>query len=158
MTDGKTPRAAGTRTFLDVLKALGRKPSAARAEEDLRALRNGEARLVACLLFGSVEPYPSRFSNGSLRLSGNEATWRRFGNRGDVISISEPIESFKVRSRDPSIDRGIKSGGLFRPDGPLGWMGFSVLVCTTAGGTLELAVPNIDLPLVTDFLERKRRA
>jgi len=157
MTERKPQNAAGTRSFLDTFKTRSLKPKRATIEADLRAIQNGEARTVSCFL-RNPDAQPNRFRQGSLHLTADDATWHPFWkNRDETIALDSPLQSFRVRPRDPSTDRNIKSGGIFRPEGLLSWAGFSVLQCVTSTEVFELAVPTVDLPLVTFFLERKQR-
>lgn len=64
----------------------------------------------------------------------------------------------RVRPRDPATDRRIRSDGNYRPGGPLGFAGSSVVAAETASGLLEFGVPNPDVPLVLAYFQRQRTA
>src|ERR1039457_3688338 len=71
-------RAAGTRNFWDVVKALGRSPSEAAKRHDADEVAHGVGRMVSCHLRGSATPYPQRFKYGTLSLVNNVAVWRPY--------------------------------------------------------------------------------
>jgi hypothetical protein len=159
MGEPRIPRAAGTRGFLDVLRARGRKPTAATSASDIEAIRNGEHRLVSCFFRSTSAPAPTRFRQGMLELASGRANWRPFMNRKDPpVPIAVPVAGLLERARDPKTDRMIKSGGAFAPGGQFQASAFVVLACTSAHGSFELAVPRMDLPLVRFVLGGAERA
>lgn len=154
MSRERPQRAAGTRTPMDVARALFRPPTG--AAEDAEALTRGESRTVACFFRGLSGQYPRRFTNvGWLDLTPEGLTWRpswvQFWHQ--QWHITGPAKAAYVRARDPAVDRLFKGSGTFAPDGAFAWRGFSVIVCETPDAVLEFAVPNPDTALMLSYLQ-----
>jgi hypothetical protein len=143
-------RAAGTRNGWDLLKAGFRPPKEAASRADIEAIERGEGRRTACFFRGTYEPYPRKFIYRKLDLTSTGVTLRPlwFTPNREPLPVDQSVTAVHTRPRNPSTDRRIKSSGNYRPDGALGWAGFSVVVCETPKGQLEFAVPNPDVPLV----------
>ncbi|MFC9735471.1 hypothetical protein ACFWEO_28165 [Streptomyces roseolus] len=143
MGRGTIRRAAGTVTFLDLLRSPGRLldrvtgRGGARAEADVAALRAGEGREVSAFVRDG-----RRFRQGSLVLdpgARSPVVWRPYrfpGRRGPAVALTGPL---RVRGEgpvdgpgSPAVDRGA----------------FRLLTVEAADRSWELAVPAVDLPLV----------
>lgn len=152
----RSRRAAGTRTPWDVFKAAFRSPKESASLADIQAIEHGEGRTVACWFRGLYGQYPRRFVQRKLDLVPGgmlfQPYWFSASHRN--LRVEDAIISAHVRPRDPRTDWNIKSSGQFRRGGLLESSGFSVIVCETLKGPLELAVPNPDLDLVLKYLHR----
>ena len=76
MTREGITKAAGTYTVTDIIfrqpARLFGPPNKRASEEDIEAVRVGEARLVACFLKGPCDPYPLRRSRACSCFVANE--------------------------------------------------------------------------------------
>jgi hypothetical protein len=152
----RIPKAAGTRSGWDVVKAGFRSPKAATGRADIAAIDRGEGRWVACLFRGLYPPYSARFLLRRLELTPDAAILRPFWftpDRHDT-TITETVTAAFTPPRDPGTDHRIRSYGNYQAGRPLGYAGFTVIVCETPRGRLEFAVPNPDLPLVLHYFHR----
>ena len=124
-------------------------------EGDEHAIATGEPITVSCFVRASSGQYPRRFRQGMLTLAGGEASWRPYWSiTRPSLALDEPVTSVTTRPRDSASDWNIKSGGLYRPGGPLQSSGFTVVALSTVSGTIELAVPAADEALVAGFFRR----
>jgi hypothetical protein len=84
----RAKKAVGTRSALDILKPLGRPPSADEREQDLEDMCRGLARAVSCAVRGSAKPYPKRFRHELLPLSPSKRFGSPVGGTGSKLSRS----------------------------------------------------------------------
>jgi hypothetical protein len=148
--------AAGTRNGWQTLKGGFLPPRAAARRADIAAIDRGEARRVACLFRGLYPPYSARFQIRKMDLTPDAVILRPFWYSPDrhIVRISETVTAAYTRARDPVTDHRIRSFGNYETGRPLGYAGFTVVVCETPRGRLEFAVPNPDLPLVLHYFHR----
>jgi hypothetical protein len=142
----RPPRAAGSYGMGSVLRHPGlvfKRPSRAASEADLAAVRGGEARRASCWLAGSYPPFPSRFIQGWLDLSKDDAQWRPLlSRRFPEQHITDPIESVRTRS---IFDR----AGL--PKGAPELAICAIVSCQTPSGSIDMVVAKADVPLVVGY-------
>jgi hypothetical protein len=152
-------RAAGTRNEWDLLKAGFRRPKAAAGRADIAAIDHGEGRQVACFFRGLYPPYSARFRFRKLDLTPDAVILRPLWFTPDrrTTRITETVTATYTRPRDPATDHRIRSYGNYRAGKPLEFAGSTVVVCMTARGRLEFAVPNPDIPLVLHYFNRGTR-
>lgn len=150
------PRAAGTRTPVDVLRNLFRPPSPEATAADIAAVDRGEGRTVACLFRGSYGRYPRRFRAQMMDVALGSVELRPwwYSLHRKPIAIAEPISGVHVRPRAVKTDWNVRGGGLYAEGQPLDYAGSVVIACQTPSGTLEFAVPRPDVPLVLHVLQR----
>jgi len=148
--------AAGTRNGWETLKGGFLPPKAAARRADIAAIDRGEARRVACLFRGLYPPYSARFQVRKMDLTPDAVILRPFWYSPDrlVVRIAETVNASYARPRDPATDHRIRNVGNYREGKPLGYAGFTVVVCETPRGRLEFAVPNPDVPLVLHYFHR----
>ncbi len=154
----RVKHAAGTRNGWETLKGGFLPPKAAAQRADMAAIEGGEARRVACLFRGLYSPYSARFLYRKMDLTPDAVILRPFWFTPDrhILRIAETVTAAYSRPRDPDTDRRIRNIGNYREGKPLGYAGFTVVVCETARGRLEFAVPNPDVPLLLDYFHRQR--
>ncbi len=131
-------RAAGTLTFLDVLRHAAGGPRGS-SEADLAALDGGTTLLVAAFRRSG-----SRMRRGQLVLSATAVAWRpsRLVGYGPAEAIGGP---YRIAGVGMVNSTAVKAN-LFR-----------AISFEAAGQPWELAVPIIDVPLVRAALERPPR-
>ena len=107
---------------------------------DIRAVRAGETRRVACYLRSQSGPYPRTFRRGVLEVGGHTATWKRAGAiRGSQLRFDAEVMSvLEIRQIGPRDQR------LGEPRAHL----FALVHCAAPAGSLDLAVPIADVPLI----------
>ena len=152
----KMKRAAGTRSGWAVIRAGFRRPKAAARSSDVAAVDRGEGRRVACLFRGLYPPYSAQFRFRMLDLTADAVILRPpwFSPDRRPIRITETATAAYLRPRDPATDHRIRSYGNYRAGKPLEFAGFTVVVCETARGKLEFAVPNPDVSLILHYFHR----
>lgn len=129
----------------DLLRRLGRAPPAGSSAADAEATRSQRGLEVTCHLRASGTGYPTRWTQGMLRLSPSGATWTRFWSvKRDPVLILNSLHVVEVRdaqARDWNIKQGL----------------FEIIICDRGGdGRIELAVPRHDVRTVTDYIARGR--
>lgn len=149
----RTPRvkhASGTRNGWQTLKGGFLPPKKGALRADIAAIDGGEAQRVACFFRGLYPPYPVLFQFRKMDLAPDGVILRPFWFTPDrsTLRIAENVIAAYTRSRDPATDHRIRNVGNCREGKPLGYAGFSVVVCETGPGKLEFAVPNPDVPPV----------
>lgn len=148
-------RSAGTTYPIDVLRNRFRGPSRAAVDADIRAIDNGEARRIACQFRGTYGSYPRRFRQHMADLTPKGLVIQPFWySRRRPIYIEEQILSAEVRSRNLRTDWNVRTTGAYARGGILEWAGFEVIHCGTELGSIELAVPRPDVPLLLHYLNR----
>jgi hypothetical protein len=142
----RPPRAAGSYGMASVLRhpsLVFKRPPRAASEADLAAVRAGEVRRVACWLAGSYPPFPPRFRQGWLDLAKDDAQWRPLLSRRLVQHLTGPIESVRTHPanvRDPGLPKGAPDRAIC-----------TVVSCQTPAGSIDLVVPESDVPLVVGY-------
>ncbi len=151
-------RSAGTVMPLDLVRNRMRAPSLAASAADIEAVDRGEGRAVACMFRGTYSSYPRRFKQKMLDLTNDALVLRPFwySLSRKHLTITEPVLSAQVRPRNFKTDWTIRAAGMYAPGSRLEWAGFEVISCQTRSGTLELAVPRPDVPLVLHVLQPER--
>lgn len=155
----RSPRvrhAAGTRNGWQTLKGGFLPPSKAARRADIAAIDRGEARRVACLFRGLYPPYAAKFMVRKMDLTPDGVILRPFWYSPDrhIMLITENVTFAYTRPRNSGTDHRIHSFGNYEDGKPLGYAGFTVVVCETPRGRLEFAVPNPDVPLVLHYFHR----
>jgi hypothetical protein len=152
----RVKHAAGTRNGWETIKGGFLPPRKAAIRADIAAIDCGEARRVACLFRGLYPPYSDRFRVRKMDLTPDAVVLRPFWYSRDrrIARIADTVTAAYTRSRNPAADHRIRNIGNYRAGKPLGYAGFSVVVCETPRGRLEFAVPNPDVPLVLHYFHR----
>jgi hypothetical protein len=115
----RTPTAAGTYGFLDLLRhpryAI-RPPTSSDGQSDIDAMQAGDARRASCFLRGSFGSFPRHLKQGSLTLASQGACWAPYwGFRRQPLAIEVAIESVASRPADrqePNVKKGGKLVGV----------------------------------------------
>ena len=145
MSDRQMPRRdAGSRTFVDVLRhplaafsAPFRKNRAASAED-------AAGRVVTCFIRGTVDPFPKRFKQGGLHLTGTEIRWAPGVRlRGGGLLLTPPFAIHNVRAPTGSEELRIKRGV------------FKIVEISSGAGELMLGLPSDSVALVVQRLGRR---
>ena len=155
----KPRKAAGTYGFADLLRRpsrIFRPATPSEAQQDIGAVRRGEARMVSCFLRGDHDPLPRRLTQGTLQLSATRTSWTRFWSlRRTPIAIPSDVLAISTRSadyREPNVKKGGKAFGV------LPVPAFVVVTCNTTSGSMDLVVPAADVPLVTSYFRDHMRS
>jgi hypothetical protein len=155
----RIPKAVGTYGMLDFRRNPGfrhgdnwRKhvPTSIDGISDIEAVRAGESRQVSCFIRGDHEHLPSKSKQGVLVVSNGGVSWTPFWSRK-----RKPLAV-------PAVTGGIATRNQGKGDvGPLivgrAESGFTVITCDSLAGSVELAVPMADVPLVVFSLETIRQ-
>jgi len=129
-----------------------RPPSPSESGNDLDAIRAGSARTVSCFLRGNHDPYPGRLAQGRLVLAPDGPSWTPFWSvRRKPVPIGLPVTWLATRAADQREPNVKKGGSVF---GVVTVPTFMVITMTTPTATLELVVPQADVPLVTGYFGR----
>lgn len=134
-------RLTGTVSATDILRHPCKwlRPAPTHTVEDWLSLVAGEPRTVACFLRADFGLYPRRLRQGTLLLSASSPVWRPYWSmRRADLELPSIVARMSVREPGRR-ERNVKS-----------WL-FQVVVCTTLQGTLEIAVPRVDVPVVTTY-------
>lgn len=156
MRSPRVKHAAGTRNGWETVKGGFLPPKKAATLADIAAIDRGEARRVACLFRGLYPPYSAKFIVRKMDLTPAAVILRPFWYSPDrhISQITKSVTFAYTRPRNPATDHRIHSFGNYEEGKPLGYAGFTVVVCETARGRLEFAVPNPDVPLVLHYFRR----
>jgi len=148
MSDHQRPsREAGSRTFVDVLRhpftafsAPFRHNRAASADDGAAALGSA-GRVVTCFIRGTVDPFPKRFKQGGLHLTGTEIRWAPGVRlRGGGLLLTPPFAIHNVRAPTGSEELRIKRGV------------FEIVEISSGAGELMLGLPSDSVALVVQRL------
>lgn len=150
-------RSAGTTYPIDVLRNWFRGPSQSAIDADIAAIDGGESRRVACLFRGTYGSYPKHFRQHMADLTPTKLLIQPFwySIRRRRIRVDERILSAEVRPRDLRTDWNVRTTGAYARGGILEWSGFEVIHCSTELGSIELAIPRPDVPLMLHYLNRR---
>jgi hypothetical protein len=98
---------------------------------------------VACYLRSQSAPYPRTFRRGVLEVGGQTATWKRAGpmRAPPPPFAAEAMSVLQTRQLGPGDQR------FGEPRAHL----FAVVHCAAPAGSIDMAVPIADLPLITWF-------
>lgn len=105
---------------------------------------------MSCFLRGDVSHYPQRLKQGSLVLSGTEASWTPFWSiRRHPLAIQLVVKAVESRHADNRERFRVKKGG--KAYGVVEIPTFYVVTCRTDVGSVDFVVPHADEPLVRGF-------
>jgi hypothetical protein len=141
MSARRPPRSVGTTVLGDRLRSPSRQfpPDPAESIRDIRAVARGEARRVVCYA-RQPDAWLHVARPGSLLISPSSVVWRPvLGGRRRARNLAGASVTL-IRRTEPA------DGGPLKPHV------FSLAMCTTPAGRLDLIVPTADVPLVADCL------
>ena len=97
----------------------------------------GEGRAVTCFLRSTIASFPDTFRYGVLRIDDATVTWAPgVKGKGTALTLETPLDVRRVRTPGGLGEGAIKTGL------------FTVVEAASSSGTIELAVPNVSVPLV----------
>lgn len=161
MANGETrqPRqAAGTAGMLRVLGRGLRGPSGDLSDADIKALDQGRVIWMTCFLRATYGDYPRGFRQRKLHLTPDGMVLRPlwFSVPRKTFRIRENILDGHARPYNLKTDWNLKAKGRYAEGGPYSFAGFVVIACRTESGTIELAVPRPDVPLLMHYIHREK--
>lgn len=157
MSDRRQPRqAAGTGSALDVLGRGFRGPSPDASAADIQAIDEGTIVWMSCSVRATYGGYPRRFRQRTLHLTAEGMMLRPlwYSVPRTTFRITDTILDSGPRPHDIKTDWNLKSTGRYGERGQFSFAGFVVIACRTERGTIELAVPRPDVPLLLHYLHR----
>lgn len=138
-----------------VLERGLRGPSPEASAADIQALDQGQVVWMSCSFRATYGDYPRRFRARRLYLTPDGMVLR-------PLWFSVPRTTYRVGEREVldgrarpynvRTDWNIKGKGRYGERGQFSYAGFVVIVCRTERGTIELAVPRPDVPLLLHYI------
>lgn len=117
---------------------------------DIAAVDRGEPLVMAVLYRGTLPGYPRWFRRKMVVLQPDELVFRPFWS--SPLRTRRRLRRADIVAAAPGADR---ASPLYQPGARMAsYASFDVLRCQLAGGTLDLAVPRPDVPLMLHYLNR----
>jgi len=142
----------------DLMKHGVRAPSQEAIAADLKTVDANTAIRTSCLFRGTYDGYPRQFTLFPCMadLTPEGILLRPMWLIGRKFRVTEEIVDAHVRPRNPRTDWNLRATGAYAADGRLSYLGLEVITCRTAGGTIEIAVPRADVPLMLHYISRRK--